>query len=178
MHIVFLLFQVFFAVFFFFLCLAFLTGAPFVPSTNPTSTAMIALADIKPGSVVYDLGSGNGKLLFLAAQRGATATGYEINPFLVVLTALRVFFSRYRNKITVYWKNFWHGPLVNADVVFVYLLPWRMEQLEAKLLTELKPGARVVSNSFIFPGWPIASQDLKAHVYVFVVPAPSLTKNS
>lgn len=164
---IFLILQLCFAVFFFYLCLAFLTGAPFVPSTNPVSLSMIRLARIKKGMTVYDLGSGNGKLLLLAARHGATAKGLEINPFLVLTSNIRTFFSPYRNQVYTYWKNFWHTDLADADVVFIYLLPWKMEVLEQKLMKGCKKGTLVISNSFIFPHLSCIAKDEKQHVYAF-----------
>src|SRR3989344_756875 len=168
LSLIFLLIQLGFLMYIFYLCLAFLTGAPFVPSRNPTAKKMIELANIKPGMKVYDLGSGNGKLLFLAAQKGATAIGFEINPLLVLWTWIRKMLSRQSKTgfnpadgVTVRWQNFWHTNLSDADVVFVYLLPWRMEKLAAKLKKELKPGTLIVSNSFIFPNWQILREDKK-----------------
>jgi len=166
--------QLFFLVLILFLVLAFLTGAPFVPSTNPAARSMVHLAHIKPGMKVYDLGSGNGKLLFLAAKEGATAVGLEINPLLVLWTWIKKMLSQ-RPKtgfnpaegVTVRWKNFWNTNLSDADVVFVYLFPWWMERLAKKLKKELKPGTLVISNSFIFPGWKLLRQDRKHHIYAF-----------
>lgn len=166
---VFLFLHVLFALLVFFLVVAFVTGAPFVPSTNLVAQSMIGLARIKPGMNVYDLGSGNGKLLFLAAKQGAIALGFEINPFLVLLSWVRTLAAPYRNQITTRWQNFWTADLSGADVVFIYLLPWRMKQLKKKLQKELKPGSLVVSNSFIFPNWNILRQDRQKHVYVFRV---------
>ncbi|MBI5619890.1 hypothetical protein HY950_02935 [Candidatus Gottesmanbacteria bacterium] len=166
---IFLLLHILFALLVFFLVIAFVAGAPFVPSTNPTARVMIYLARIKPGMNVYDLGSGDGKLLFLAAEKGATAIGLEINPLLVLWTLFKKTLSPHRNHIIVLWRNFWTTDLSCADVVFIYLLPWRMEQLKNKLQKELKPGSLVVSNSFIFPDWNILRQDQKTHVCVFRV---------
>ncbi|MBI2404878.1 hypothetical protein HYV22_01715 [Candidatus Gottesmanbacteria bacterium] len=167
LSLLFLIFQMGFALFLFFLIIAFVNGAPYVPSTNPTAKVMIALARIKPGMTVYDLGSGDGRLLFLTSQKGANAIGLEINPFLVIWTWMKKIFSPYRSTITVRWQNFWKVNLADADIVFVYLLPWRMEKLAAKLKKELKPGSLVISNSFIFPKWKILRQDKLHHVYVF-----------
>ena len=164
---IFLILQLCFAILFFYLCLAFITGAPFVPSTNPVSRSMIRLARIKKGMVIYDLGSGNGKLLFLAAQHGALAKGFEINPFLVLLSNLRSLFSPYRNQIHTYLNNFWTADLGDADVVFIYLLPWRMEKLERKLMKECKKGTIIVSNSFIFPHLTCIGKSEKHHVFAF-----------
>lgn len=168
--IIFLFIQVAVAIFFLFLSLAFLTGAPFVPSTNTVAKSMIDLSRIKRGAVIYDLGSGDGRLLFLAAQKGAKqAVGLEINPYLALYANLRAFFSPWHHIVTSRWRNFWNVNLEAADIVYIYLLPWRMDKLGAKLKRELKPGALVVSNSFIFPGWKIVRQNEHEHVYVFEV---------
>jgi len=166
---IFLILQLLFAIFFFYLCLAFFTGAPFVPSTNPVAQAMIRLAKLKKGMIVYDLGSGEGKLLFLAAQKGAKAQGLEINPFLVAYSNIRAFFSPYRQSIHIYWKNLWKADIQDADVVFIYLIPWRMEVLEKKLKTTLKKGTVVVSNSFIFPHLHCIAKDDTLHVFAFKI---------
>lgn len=151
------------ALFVFFLVLAFLTGAPYVPSTNPVARSMIELARLKKGMTVYDLGSGDGKLLLLAASEGAHAVGIEINPFLVLLSKLRTI----GKNISVHWGSFWHADLKGGDILFIYLLPWRMENLAKLLKEKAKPGALVVSNSFVFPNWKIVRQDKDNHVYVF-----------
>ncbi len=149
------------------MCFAFVSGAPFVPTKKSAAESMIALAHLKKGTVVYDLGSGNGKLLFLAAKRGARATGYEINPGLVIYSSLLSFFSPYRNQVCTKWKNFWHADIRDANVVFIYLLPWKMDRLAAKLKKDCNKGTIIVSNSFIFPGWKIIRQDRANHIYVF-----------
>lgn len=128
---------------------------------------MITLAKLKKGMKVYDLGSGDGRLLALAAKKGVTAVGFEINPFIVLFCKIRFLFHPLRSKIHTQWKNFWYANIHNADVVFVYLLPWRMKKLTEFLNTQLKPGTLIVSNSFIFPDWPVIRQDTKHHVYVF-----------
>ena len=162
-QIIFLSLHLLFALLIFFLVLAFLTGAPYVPTINATALSMIQLAHIKKGMTVYDLGSGDGKLLLLAAERGARAIGIEINPFLVLLSWLR---TRGKN-ITVVWRSFWNSDLRDGDILFIYLLPWRMEKLAKFLSAHCKPGMLIVSNSFVFPNWKIIRQDKKNHVYVF-----------
>lgn len=165
--IIFLLLQLLLAGFFLFLCLAFVTGGPFVPSTKKAVDAMVTLAKIRPGQTVIDVGSGDGRVLFAAAKQGAFAVGIEINPYLVRFTQLKAFFGPYRGRIRVRWQNLWTADLTSADVVFVYLIPWRMEDLAAKLKRELKPTAIVVSNSFVFPKWKVLRRDTKNHVYAF-----------
>lgn len=167
LYILFLVLNLAFALLLFFFCVAFITGAPYVPSSRQASRKMIELAHIKRGDRIYDLGSGDGKLLFLAAQQGAVATGYEINPYLVLFTKIRTYFSPYRKNIHVHWKNFWHADIGDADAVFVYLIAWKMERLETLLRQRLKPGTRVISNSFIFPHLDQVGNDAVSHVYAF-----------
>ena len=169
LEIIFVVINLLFAVLIFYLLIAFFTGAPYVPSTNLVSQKIIELAKIKRGERVYDLGSGDGNLLFLAAQKGAIATGIEINPFLVLFTHLRIFLSPHRPLVHVRWQSFWKSDLSDADAIFIYLLPWRMEKLANFLKKQCKPGTRIVSNSFIFPNWKIKREDKKLHVHVFVV---------
>lgn len=167
MTFLFLLLNLIFALFLFFLTVAFVTGAPFVPSASKTALSMIDLAKLKKGMKVYDLGSGDGRLLALAAKSGVTAVGFEINPFIVLFCKIRFLFHPLRTHIQTEWKNFWQSDITDADVVFVYLLPWRMKKLAVFLNQQLKPGTIIVSNSFIFPEWPVIRQDPKHHVYVF-----------
>jgi len=161
LSLIFLFIQLLFAIFLFYFCIAFVSGAPFVPTKNEAADAMIRLAHIKKGDYVYDLGSGDGKLLVRAKQRGARAVGYEINPLLVLYS--NIFKRKTR------WKNFWTADIHDANVVFIYLLPWKMDRLAAKLQKECKKGTTIVSNSFIFPKWKILRQDTANHVYVFTI---------
>ncbi len=167
--IAFTILQLAFAAFILFLCLAFVTGGPFVPSTNTAVEAMIKAAHIHPGMTVYDVGSGDGRVLFAAAREGANAVGIEINPYLVWYTRIRAFFSPYRGRIRVVWGDLWRTDLKRADLVFVYLIPWRMGDFAAKLTRELPKGAAVVSNSFIFPNWKAIHKDPRHHIYTFRV---------
>lgn len=165
---IFLALQLCFIIYLLYYIVAFLSGAPFVPSTDRTAESMIDLAHIKKGDKIYDLGSGNGKLLQLAAAKGASvAVGYEINPLLVILSLVMTHVSPLRQRIHTVWGDFWKADISDADIIFVYLLPWRMEKLAQKLMKETKPRTIIVSNSFIFPKWKIVRQDVKQHVYVF-----------
>ncbi|MCL4200836.1 50S ribosomal protein L11 methyltransferase [Patescibacteria group bacterium] len=169
MGILFLIIQLIMAGFFLFLCLAFVTGGPFVPSSKTSVMAMVKLANLRSGQTVFDVGSGDGRVLMAAARQGAKAVGIEINPYLVWYTRFRALWRPYKGKVTVLWQNLWTTDLSRADVVFVYLIPWKMADLAAKLKKELKPGALVISNSFIFPGWKVVRKDTDHHVYAFVI---------
>lgn len=160
--------QLLLALCFLFLSIALFTGAPFVPTSRKTAKKMVEMADIKRTDIVYDLGSGDGRLLLLAAkQLPKKIVGIEINLFLVLLTKLISLFSPQKSLINCKWGNFWGTPLYDADIVFVYLLPWKMDALKQKLFKELKPGAKVISNSFQFVGWKQIQYDKKNSVYVY-----------
>ena len=165
--LLFLLIQLFLAGFFLYLCIAFMTGGPFVPTRNSSVDAMIRVAGIRNGMTVVDLGSGDGRVLLAAAREGAYAVGFEINPYLVWYTRLRAFLSPQRGMISVYWKNLWRADISRADIVFVYLIPWRMKELAGILNRQLKPGSLVISNSFIFPDWKVIRKDTVNHIYVY-----------
>ncbi len=151
-----------------FLTLAFVTGAPYVPSGNKALEAMIRLAKIRKGDRVYDLGSGDGRVLFECARLGAVCTGLEINPYLVVYTYIRAFFSPYRTTVSVKWKDFRRCDFQDADIVFIYLIPWKMDTLEHKL-HKLSKGTRIITNSFIFHHLTLTGKDEYAHVYAYTV---------
>lgn len=148
-------------------------GAPSVPSV-PSSPAAVAamceLGDVGPGKCVYDLGSGAGRLLLAAAARGATAVGLELDPFKVFQSRMLAWASPDQDRISVLWQDFRKADLAEADVVFVYLTPGKMAGLRLALKDRLKPGALLVSNSFVFPGLAPFRADEAARVYVYKAP--------
>ena len=154
-------------VFLIFCCAGCISAAPFVPTTAAVARRMVELAEVEEGARVYDLGSGNGSLLFLAAQAGARAIGYEMNPFLAALTMLRARFSPLRGRIAVRWASLWRADVSDADAVLVYLMPYRMKKLSRMLRAQLKPGAVVVSNSFRLADWAPEKMDAESGIYVY-----------
>ena len=159
--------QIFFALFIVFLCIAFLTGGPYVPSRKSSVASMIRLAGIRKGSRVIDVGSGDGRVLFAAADSGAIASGYEINPFLVWYTNVLAFMRGKSGYVHASWKDLWKAQFSDADIIFVYLIPWKMADLEKKLRKEAKRGTLVISNSFVFPKWKMIGSDPEHHVYAY-----------
>ena len=128
---------------------------------------MIELAKIKKGEKVYDLGSGDGRLVIMAAKKGARAIGFEINPFLVLISWVRILLAGVRKNAKIKWRNFWGQDISDADVVLLYLITQYMERMEKKLKAELKPGARVVSYTFKFPTWQHSFYDKENTLYVY-----------
>ncbi|MFA6105244.1 MAG: 50S ribosomal protein L11 methyltransferase [Patescibacteria group bacterium] len=142
-----------------------LIGVPCMPTHLKQAKKMIALANLKPGMRVIDLGSGNGRLLFLAAKTGANAVGYELNPFLVYYTKLAIFFARVSDLVSVRLQSIYTADLKDADVVFAFLMPGPMEKLGPKLFSELKPGAMIYSYTFPIPGHEPVQKEQGIRVY-------------
>ncbi|MBI4598713.1 class I SAM-dependent methyltransferase [Candidatus Uhrbacteria bacterium] len=129
-------------------------GGPYVPSQAEEVRRMVEAAELTPSDVVYDLGSGDGRILFHAvASSGCQGVGYEIDPGLVRRAQAETTAKGLDEQLRFERKNFWHVPLGNATVVFLYQLPRTMKGLKRKLCRELPVGARIVSNNFVFPGW-------------------------
>ena len=127
-----------------------ITGAPFVPTQMKQVDRMLKAAKLKPGMKIYDLGSGDGRLVYKAAKEyGATAIGYEYSP-LVWIWAKFLELTFFRSSAENKFKNFWNADLSDADVIVCYLLPHSMKRMEEEIWPNLKKGALVVSHAFEF----------------------------
>lgn len=133
--------------------LGLLNGALYIPSDEGQVEAMLNAANVAAGDRVIDLGSGDGRLLFAAAKRGATAHGIEINPILVWMTKRHIRQEGLESSVTVEWKDFWSADLSKYSVVMVFGIAHIMRRLERKLGRELATGTRVVCNLFPLPTW-------------------------
>jgi hypothetical protein len=144
---------------------AMVLGVPFVPSRKKAINNILQLAQIKPGEKTVDLGSGDGRIVVTLAQKGAVVTGYEINPVLVIISRIIIRRSGLSKLAHVYFQNFWNKNLSGFELVTIYGLPKIMDRLETKLDNELKPGARVISNTFIFPNWKYKKRVGNTYLY-------------
>ncbi|MDO8582103.1 MAG: 50S ribosomal protein L11 methyltransferase [bacterium] len=145
--------------FFVYFMIAVFTGAPFLPTGKKYVEEMVDLAALQPNERFVDLGSGDGRLVIAAAQRGANAVGYEINPFLVAIARFRIWYSGVGDRATIRWQSFWSADFRAADVISIFGITGIMPRLEKKLSVELRPGARVVSYIFSLPNWkPLVHQ--------------------
>jgi SAM-dependent methyltransferase len=130
----------------------FLLRVPYVPTRSKVAEAMVRLAELKPGDIVYDLGAGDGRLLLHATslRPDITAIGYEIVPTVWFWGWLRSKVAR--SKVRMVLGDALQADLRDASVIFLYLMPHLMQTLEEKFDRELRPGTRVISNKFTFPG--------------------------
>lgn len=148
-------------------------GAPWVPTKLRTARRMLELAQVQPGETVYDLGSGDGRILVLAAREfGAKAVGIELDPVRVAWTRGLVLLLGLRGKVEVISGDFFNQDLHQADVVACYLFTRTNQRLTEKLNEELRPGTRVVSHAFPFPDWELVKEDLDHRVYLYQIGTP------
>lgn len=147
------------------LAVATIYGAPFVPVSPSVAKRMAELAAVKKGGRAIDLGSGDGRIVIELAKCGASAEGYEIQPFLVWWSKLRIWREGLGGTAVVRRRNLWNVDCRGAAAVTLYAFPSMMPKLEQKLQRELSEGARVVSLSFLFPTWQPVYDDGRIRVY-------------
>lgn len=131
---------------------------PYVPSKMRVVEKMVEAAKLKKGETVFDLGCGDGRLLFTAEKnKKVKAEGFEIAPLMYLMALLKKIFSR--SGALIHFQSFFGANLHKADVIFCYLIPNVMPRLAEKILRECRPGTRIISNTFHIP-------DLEpSHVY-------------
>jgi ubiquinone/menaquinone biosynthesis C-methylase UbiE len=130
---------------------------PYIPSPQIVVERMLEAARIKPGEMVYDLGSGDGRIVITAAQKfKANAVGIEISEVLCKSTLKKVNALGLASQVRIIHGNALKVDLSPADVVTLYLLTSSNVRLKPNLEKYLKPGARVVSLNFGMPGWKAA----------------------
>lgn len=129
-------------------------GAPYVPTRPSVVWRMLQLANVSEDDVVYDLGSGDGRIVLAAAQKyGARGVGIEIDPELVEKARAKARQLGVADRVTFRQGDLFKADLSDATVVTLYLWPDMNNQLRPKLRRELDPGDRVVSHSFDIDGW-------------------------
>lgn len=143
--------------------------APWWRTNKKTARAMCRLARINKNDVLYDLGSGDGTALMVAAKEfGAKGVGIEIDPLRALISALMININRLQNKVEIKRKNFYDVDISKASVIFVYLVPRALERLRPKLLEELKPGALLVSYKYEI-SLPLMHHDKKNDIYLYKI---------
>ena len=128
----------------------------YVPTPQPVVEAMLDLAQVKAADVVYDLGSGDGRIVITAAKKyGAHGVGVEMDAALVKQARDNAAAAGVSDRVRFVTADLFTTNLRPASVVTLYLLQSLNERLRPKLVRELKPGARVVSHVFnMGPEWP------------------------
>jgi 16S rRNA A1518/A1519 N6-dimethyltransferase RsmA/KsgA/DIM1 with predicted DNA glycosylase/AP lyase activity len=140
-------------------------GAPFQPSSDKELKEILELAKPNKKQKMVDLGSGNGKVIIEFAKRGIEAHGYEINPLLVWLSRAKIKKLGLK-KAFIHGGNFMNANLSKFNIITSFQISYIMPGLEKKLKKELKPRAKVISNTWKFPNWKPKRK--LGHVYLYV----------
>ena len=128
--------------------------APFVATPMPVVRQMLVLSELKLGETFYDLGSGDGRAVIMAAKDfGAKAVGVELREDLTKRALSTIYERGLERRAQILQGDIFKVDLSSADVVFLYLTTSANEKVKAKLESELRPGARVVSHDYEILGW-------------------------
>jgi SAM-dependent methyltransferase len=127
---------------------------PFVPTTEQAVEAMLKLADVKSSDIVYDLGCGDGRIVIAAAKTfGAHGVGVDINPERIAEAKANAKRAGVENLVRFEENDLFQADIHDASVVTLFLLSSVNLKLRPKLMQDLKPGTRVVSNTFDMGDW-------------------------
>jgi len=128
--------------------------APYVATPMPVVRQMIILAELKPEETFYDLGSGDGRTVIMAAKDfGAKAVGVELREDLAKKAINSIYELGLERRVQILQDDIFKVDLTSADVVFLYLTTSANEKIKPKLESELKSGTRVVSHDYEILGW-------------------------
>ncbi|MDO8425646.1 MAG: hypothetical protein Q7T01_04005 [bacterium] len=125
-----------------------LRAAPWVPTRTGDVERFVRMARLRPGERFYDIGCGDGRLVSAAAHAGADAVGFECSLLPYALSWLR---PGARGRVR--YRDFWHQPLHDADVIYCWLMPGVYPKLKAKFERECRPGTRIVLYVWPMEGW-------------------------
>jgi precorrin-6B methylase 2 len=153
---------------------------PYVPTDDKVVALMLDMAKVKKSDILYDLGSGDGRIPITAAKRfGTQGTGIEIDPVRVAEAKENARKAGVEDRVRFIEGDIFEADIKNATVVMLYLLPDVNLKLRPKLLAELKPGTRIVSHNYDMGDWKpekeqrITLADGTQHtVYFWTVPKP------
>lgn len=146
---------------------------PYVPTPQPIVDAMLNLAGVGPNDRVYDLGSGDGRIVITAAKRhGARGVGIDIDPRRIADARENAKRAGVSERVEFRQGDVFEADFSDATVVTLYLLPDVNRRLRPRLINELRPGTRIVSHAFDMGSWPpLKTREVgPARLYYWVVP--------
>lgn len=150
-------------------------AAPWLPVFKKDIKRIINLAQLRDTDVVYDLGSGDGRILIgLAHNSAATFWGYEVSFLPYLWSRLKILLLGLSRQVEIRFADFYMRDLGQATVVFCFLTPKAMAKLGPKFIKELQPGTKIISYSFAIPDWEpeIVNRpdDKRIPIFVYRVP--------
>ena len=157
---------------FFVLSMVWPPDSPWTPwwrTSKKVARAQCRLAKIKKGDLIYDLGSGDGTALMIAAKEfGAKGIGLEIDLIRFYISKLLLRLYGVSKEVKVKRKNFFEENLKNADIIFVYLVPKTLDRLIPKFKKELKKGTKILSYRYEI-NLPLKKYDKKSRIRLYVI---------
>lgn len=146
---------------------------PYLPSTPLNVDEMLRLAAVTPSDTVYDLGSGDGRVVIAAARDyGARGVGVELDAKLVAESTENARRARVADRASFRQADVLTAPVGDATVVTMYLLPPLVRKLQDRLYADLKPGSRIVAHDYPFPDWTADRRVVVSKTfYLYTVPA-------
>lgn len=128
------------------------TDAPYVPTKMENIRKILKLAGVKKGKKFYELGSGDGRVVFEAAKLKAVSVGIEQSLIRVLYSRLKAYKLKIKNTHFIH-GNIFSKEYSDADIVYIFLLHKGVKKLEEKLKKELKKGSVVITQTYHFPSW-------------------------
>lgn len=126
------------------------SAGPFIPTGAKAVGEFAAVAGLKKGQRILDLGCGDGRLLrYIERKYGLRGEGYEIVP--LVYFGARIANWLARSRVKIYWGSLFAADLRRADVIFLYIVPMVLRRLALKIRAECRPGTLIVSEAFPLP---------------------------
>jgi SAM-dependent methyltransferase len=152
----------------------FFPEVPYVPTPPEVVDAMLKLARVKKGDLVYDLGCGDGRIVIAAAKKyGARGVGFDIDPERIAEATENAKKEGVTGQVQFVKKDLFEADLKEATVITMYLLPQVNLRLRPKLMAELKPGTRLVSHAFDMGDWKAEKEETidGRRIYYWTIPA-------
>jgi phospholipid N-methyltransferase len=145
-------------------------GAGWEPTSKILVRKMLEIAEVNSEDILYDLGSGDGRIIIETARKyHANAIGIEADPLRYIWSKLMILLYGVNQKVKVIWGNFFNKDITNATVVTLFLSSKANQQLKTKLQNELKPGTRIVSYYWTFHEWEPVKEDKKDKIYMYII---------
>jgi len=143
--------------------------APWWKTKKEASREICKILKMSKDDIVYDLGSGDGSFIMVAAKEfRARVIGIEIDPLRYFWSKLLIKKNRLGNRVTVKRKNFFKEDISSATIIFMYLVPKALERLRPKLIKELKSGTRIATYKYEI-NLPLLKYDSKNHVRIYKI---------
>lgn len=145
-------------------------GAAWSPSSKRVVNKILDMAEVDSHDIIYDLGSGDGRIVAHAAWKFDTiGIGIEADPFRVVWSKIKLYLMGLNGQTKIIWGDIFKQDLGYATVVTVFLWQRTNEKLKRKLQRELKPGTRVISYIWTFSDWTPVAVDDEDRIYLYIM---------